>query len=78
MPISGDWRSQVRSLSWPTRNAATSARLIELLSPRPSRDARAPPLVAELAGHTVEVLLRIYAHCLDGDDERWFSAWKAR
>lgn len=32
------------------------------------------PLVAEWAGHTVEVLLRIYAHCLDGDDDRWFGA----
>jgi integrase len=32
------------------------------------------PLVAEWAGHTVEVLLRIYAHCIDGDDERWFGA----
>ncbi len=31
------------------------------------------PLVAEWAGHTVEVLLRIYAHCLDGDDDRWFG-----
>ena len=31
------------------------------------------PLVAEWAGHTVEVLLRIYAHCIDGDDERWFG-----
>jgi hypothetical protein len=30
-------------------------------------------LVAEWAGHTVEVLYRIYAHCLDGDDERWFE-----
>src|SRR5215831_2886750 len=30
-------------------------------------------LVAEWAGHTVKVLYRIYAHCLDGDDERWFS-----
>src|SRR5215470_8578510 len=30
------------------------------------------PLVAEWAGHTGEVLLRIYAHCIDGDDERWF------
>jgi hypothetical protein len=30
-------------------------------------------LVAEWSGHTVEVLYRIYAHCLDGDDERWFS-----
>jgi hypothetical protein len=29
--------------------------------------------VAEWAGHTVEVLLRIYAHCIDGDDERWFG-----
>lgn len=25
------------------------------------------------AGHAVEVLYRIYAHCLDGDDERWFT-----
>jgi integrase len=31
------------------------------------------PLVAEWAGHTVEVLLRIYAHCIDGDGERWFG-----
>lgn len=31
------------------------------------------PLVAEWAGHTVEVLLRIYAHCIEGDDERWFG-----
>jgi integrase len=31
------------------------------------------PLVAEWAGHTVEVLLRIYAHCIDGDDHRWFG-----
>ena len=30
-------------------------------------------LVAEWAGHTVEVLYRIYAPCLDGDDERWFG-----
>src|SRR5260370_31177194 len=29
-------------------------------------------LVAEWAGHTVEVLLRTYAHCIDGDDDRWF------
>lgn len=29
------------------------------------------PQVAEWAGHTVEVLYRIYAHCIDGDDERW-------
>jgi hypothetical protein len=34
-----------------------------------------PPgiLVTEWAGHTVEVLLRIYAHCIDGDDDRWFG-----
>jgi integrase len=31
------------------------------------------PLVAEWAGHTVEVLLRIYAHCIEGDDDRWFG-----
>jgi len=30
-------------------------------------------LVAEGAGHTVEDLYRIYAHRLDGDDERWFT-----
>lgn len=30
-------------------------------------------LVGEWAAHTVEVLYRIYAHCLDGDDERWFT-----
>ena len=37
-------------------------------------NAGAPaPLVAEWARHTVEVLLRIYAHCIDGDDERWFG-----
>ena len=23
------------------------------------------------AGHSVEVLYRVYAHCIDGDDERW-------
>ena len=27
-----------------------------------------PTTVAELAGHSVEVLLGIYAKCLDGDD----------
>jgi integrase len=35
------------------------------------------PLVAECAGHTVEVLRRIYAHCLDGDDDKWFGAMDA-
>jgi integrase len=29
------------------------------------------PQVAEWAGHSVEVLYRIYAHCIDGDDGRW-------
>ena len=29
------------------------------------------PQVAEWAGHAVEVLYRIYAHCLEGDDDRW-------
>ena len=29
------------------------------------------PQVAEWAGHSVEVLFRTYAHCIDGDDERW-------
>ena len=35
-------------------------------------NAGAPgPQVAEWAGHSVEVLYRIYAHCIDGDDRRW-------
>jgi integrase len=29
--------------------------------------------VAEWAGHSVEILQRVYAHCLDGHDERWFD-----
>ena len=29
------------------------------------------PQVAEWAGHSVEVLYRIYAHCIEGDDGRW-------
>ncbi len=37
--------------------------------PPPRSSTRA----AEWARHTVEVLYRIYAHCLDGDDERWFT-----
>ena len=28
-----------------------------------------PARVAEWAGHSVEVLLRVYAKCVDGDDE---------
>ena len=28
-----------------------------------------PARVARWAGHTVEVLLRVYANCVDGDDE---------
>jgi integrase len=31
------------------------------------------PKVAEWAGHSVEILYRVYAHCLDGDDDRWFE-----
>ena len=31
------------------------------------------PQVAEWAGHSVEVLYRIYAHCMEGDDERWYK-----
>jgi len=32
-------------------------------------NASVPPArVAQWAGHTVEVLLRIYANCVDGDD----------
>ena len=30
------------------------------------------PRVAEWAGHSVEILYRVYAHCLDGDDPRWY------
>jgi hypothetical protein len=40
---------------------------------RSAGNAHGEPLVAEWAGHTVEVLLRIYAYCIDGDDERWFG-----
>ncbi len=29
------------------------------------------PQVAEWAGSSVEMPYRIYAHCIDGDDERW-------
>lgn len=28
--------------------------------------------VAEWAGHSVEMLQRVYAHCYDGDDDRWY------
>jgi hypothetical protein len=31
------------------------------------------PQVAEWAGHSVEVLYRVYAHCIDGEDERWYK-----
>ncbi len=31
------------------------------------------PRVAEWAGHSVEILYRVYAHCLDGDDPRWYQ-----
>ena len=37
------------------------------LTPAPRRTH-----VAEWAGHSVEVLERVYPHCLDGHDERWF------
>lgn len=49
------------------------------VSPYPSRKRIAPLLhcgciaAAWWAGHMVEVFLRIYAHCIDGDDERWFG-----
>jgi hypothetical protein len=33
--------------------------------------------VAEWAGHSVEVLQRIYAHCLDGEDGLWFERMDA-
>jgi integrase len=31
------------------------------------------PQVAEWAGHSAGVSYRIYAHCIDGDDERWYK-----
>jgi integrase len=66
------------------KRAFTQAQLASLLARKPydfrhagiswRLNAGTPaPLVAEWAGHTVEVLLRIYTHCLDGDDERWFG-----
>lgn len=33
--------------------------------------------VAEWASHSVEVLQRIYAHCLDGEDGHWFARMDA-
>lgn len=33
--------------------------------------------VAEWAGHSVAVLQRIYAHCLDGQDDHWFKRMDA-
>ncbi len=54
--------------AWPAKSTPRSAR--HLLTPQ----CRDPALlVAEWARRTVEVLYRIYAHCLDGDDERWFA-----
>jgi integrase len=29
--------------------------------------------VAEWAGHSVEMLQRVYAHCYDGEDDRWYK-----
>jgi hypothetical protein len=26
-----------------------------------------------MRGHSVEVLYRVYAHCIDGEDERWYK-----
>jgi len=31
------------------------------------------PKVAEWAGHSVETLYRVYAHCLDDGDDRWYE-----
>lgn len=31
------------------------------------------PKVAEWAGHSVEILYRVYAHCLDDGDDRWYE-----
>ena len=38
-------------------------------SPRGSTAASRPPKVAEWAGHSVAVLLRVYAKCIDGQDQ---------
>jgi hypothetical protein len=57
-------RPRPRSSCWPydLRHAGISSRL----------NAGVPgPQVAEWAGHSVEVLYRTYAHCIDGDDGRW-------
>ena len=62
--------------------AFTPAQVSSLLASRPydfrhagvswRLNAGAPdPQVAERAGHSVEMLYRIYAHCIDGDDQRW-------
>jgi integrase len=56
------FNSPLASRPYDFRHAGVSWRL----------NAGAPgPQVAEWAGHSVEVLYRIYAHCIDGDDERW-------
>ncbi|TQN32628.1 site-specific recombinase XerC [Haloactinospora alba] len=56
--------SPLASTPYDFRHAGISLRL----------NAGTPPaLVAEWAGHSVEVLYRVYAHCLDGDDDRWFG-----
>jgi hypothetical protein len=31
------------------------------------------PKVAEWAGHSVEILYRVYAHCLDDEEDRWYE-----
>ncbi|MDN3351794.1 site-specific integrase [Actinomadura sp. DC4] len=60
--------AQIKSLlarkPYDFRHAGVSLRL----------NAGTPPTnVAEWAGHSVEILQRVYAHCLDGHDERWFD-----
>jgi hypothetical protein len=35
----------------------------------PTLTSRRSPTVARRAGHSVEVLLRVYANCIDGDEE---------
>jgi hypothetical protein len=37
------------------------------------RASRQPTQVAEWAGHSVEVLLTIYAKCIEDRDEVWFE-----
>jgi hypothetical protein len=47
--------------------------------PKPNQPLPADaPLVAEWVGHTVQVLLRIYAHCTMGTTSRGSGRWMTR